>query len=115
MTTEIITGTPADLEDGDLAIWPIKLADGSTIEIEETEEKPNPPRAAPKGQGKYDHIFNRMQINSGGLKIGDRQAAKTVDRALRVWLKRNGKQGRPTIQQWPDGYRVFWVSQGVKK
>ena len=113
--TEVVTietRSLSDIQDGDLVVWPVRLSNGDIAEIEETEEKPHPPRTAPKGQGKYDHIFSRMKLNDGGLKIESRQAAKAAECAFRTWLKKHKKEGKPSIQKWADGcYRLFWVSK----
>lgn len=114
-TTEVVTietHSLSDIQDDDLVTWPVRLSNGDIAEIEETEEKPHPPRTAPKGQGKYDHIFSRMKLNDGGLKIESRQAAKAAECAFRTWLKKHKKEGKPSIQKWADGcYRLFWVSK----
>ena len=95
-------------------------------------EPPPPPKAAPKaktefaieltqdtfrtqsariGGGKYTQFFEQMTIDGGGLKVPSRNNAETVSDAMRQWIKRKALAGRPSVQKWSDGYRIFWVSQ----
>ena len=95
-------------------------------------DPPHPPKAAPKvktefaieltqdtfraqsariGGGKYTQFFEKMIIDGGGLKVPSRNNAESVSDAMRQWIKRKGLAGRPCVQKWPDGYRIFWVSQ----
>lgn len=102
--------SPHDLQEGDLAIWPVVATDGTIVDVEETNDRPMTHRAE-RGQSRYDQIFNRIEIDGGGLKITHRNAARAMASAMKGWIKGNKQQGRVCLQKWPDGYRLFWVSK----
>lgn len=101
--------SPHDLQEGDLAIWPVRAKDGTTSEVEEVDDAPK--TFLERGQTLYSDIFCRLKIDQGGLKIKDYKTAVAISSALKRWIKNNQLQGRACFQKWPDGYRLFWVSK----